>query len=53
LKGPDGIPKFRVGEDGELPSEEEILEFIEKQKQADAANEKGSEEEMVDKHDEL
>lgn len=53
LKGPDGRPKFRVGEDGELPSEEDILAFIEKQKQADAAKEKGSEEEMVDKHDEL
>jgi hypoxia up-regulated 1 len=33
----EGMPMFKVGEDGELPSEEEILAFIEKSKAREEA----------------
>jgi hypoxia up-regulated 1 len=46
----EGQPTFKVGEDGELPSEEEILAFIEKNKAENAAKEK---EEKKSKKDEL
>jgi len=36
----EGQPTFKVGEDGELPTEEEILAFIEKNKAENAAKEK-------------
>ncbi|KAH6680237.1 Hsp70 protein-domain-containing protein [Halenospora varia] len=47
----DGKPGFRVGEDGEMPSEEEILAFIEKNKE-NAEKEKKAEE-AARKKDEL
>ena len=47
----DGMPSFRVGEDGELPSEEDILAFIERQKAREAATNGDTGDEK--KHDEL
>jgi hypoxia up-regulated 1 len=50
----EGQPMFKVGEDGQLPSEEEILEFIRKSKAENA--EAGEGESVADggkKHDEL
>ena len=33
----DGMPSFKIGEDGEMPSEEEIMAWIEKEKTRQAA----------------
>jgi hypoxia up-regulated 1 len=41
----DGMPSFRVGEDGEMPSEEEIMRWIEKSKAEQAAKELKAEKE--------
>lgn len=46
----EGMPMFKVGEDGELPSEEDIMAFIEKNKKE---SEKKLEEEEKHKKDEL
>lgn len=35
----DGMPSFKIGEDGEMPSEEEIMAWIEKSKAEQAAKE--------------
>ena len=61
--GDDGQPVLKVAEDGTMPTEEEILAFLEKGKKKQAAKE-GAEgekeekndndkEEKNDKHDEL
>ena len=33
----DGMPSFKIGEDGEMPTEEEIMAWIEKSKAENAA----------------
>ncbi|TVY80538.1 Hypoxia up-regulated protein [Lachnellula suecica] len=38
----EGLPTFRVGEDGEMPTEEEILAFIEKNKKENVGKEEKS-----------
>ena len=49
----DGMPSFKIGEDGELPSEEEIMAWIEKSKAEQAAKELKMEKEKYDKGEQV
>ncbi|PMD45967.1 actin-like ATPase domain-containing protein [Hyaloscypha variabilis F] len=44
----DGMPSFKIGEDGEMPSEEEIMAWIEKEKAKQAAADSKAQKDIPD-----
>jgi hypoxia up-regulated 1 len=44
----DGMPSFKIGEDGEMPSEEEIMAWIEKEKAKQAAADSKAQKDVPD-----